>query len=109
MRSPAVPTRTTPSRPLLSSWTWHGMASATYRQMEKHEKAFRVYYGQVVDRHARGEGFKAQAALGHDGQLSRAEQAALAGQARAQQAASDLAGITPAQALKLMRGGLPRD
>lgn len=87
----------------------HGMASATYRQMEKHEKAFRVYYGQVVDRHARGEGFKTQAALGHDGQLSRAEQAALAGQARAQQAASDLTGITPAQALKLMRGGLPRD
>ena|GEM_PF-2935622 len=65
----------------------HGMASASYQRMDKHERAFRVYYQQVVERFARGEDLKPQAAIGHDGQLSPAERAAMAGQARAQQQA----------------------
>ena len=84
----------------------HGMASATYQRMDKHERAFRVYYQQVVERFARGEDLKPQAAIGHDGQLSPAERAAMAGEDKARQAAGDLAGITPTQALKIMRGGL---
>ena len=65
----------------------HGMASASYQRMDKHERAFRVYYQQVVERFARGEDLKPQAAIGHDGQLSPAERAVMAGQARAQQQA----------------------
>lgn len=84
----------------------HGMASASYYQIERHERAFRIYYQQVVERHARGIALKTQAVLGHDSQLSLAERAAIAGQARVQHASANFAGITPAQAIKMMRGGL---
>ena len=84
----------------------YGIASASYQRMDKYERAFRVYYLQVVERFARGDDLKPHAVLGHDGQLSSAERAARAGEEKARKAAGELAGITPAQALKMMRGGL---
>lgn len=71
----------------------HNMRSATYNQLAEHRRVFKHYYASsnrdcVVERVARGETMRPQAAIGHDSQRSRAE---LTARVSAEQAAQRVA------------------
>ncbi|WP_369335700.1 hypothetical protein [Halomonas sp. ND22Bw] len=72
----------------------HNLRSASYHQLAEHRRQFAHYYASsnrdcVVERVARGESLRPRAALGHDGQRSRAELAERTGREAAQQRVAD--------------------